>query len=139
MDQGIVVTEGGALDVLNALRTSYLPSLLIGLFANDWHPQRVSTISEVTPAWFSGNTVLHNLPGWNAAVLDGDLAVTSATQRQWIHDGGPVSSWVFGYYVVNLAGKLVWAERTEEFGTIMWFAGQTIRVTPRYALRSRYP
>lgn len=137
--QGLVQTELGALDTLDALRPSYLPSLRIGLFANDWWPVRASTITEIEPAWFSGNSVLHALPNWGAPFLIGDLAASEAMPRTWIHDGGPVSSWVFGYYVVNQAGALVWAERTELDGLVMYYAGQVYRVTPQYSLRSRYP
>jgi hypothetical protein len=136
---GLVLCTGGMLRALDALRASWLPSLLIGLYANDWTPEKTSTISEVVPAWFSGNTVLHNLPGWGTPYLDGDIGVTDATERQWSHDGGPISSWVFGYYVVDTGGALVWAERTLEFGMVMYRAGQEYRVTPRFAQGTRYP
>lgn len=137
--EGLVLVLGGALQSVDAQRASWLPSLKIGLYANDWRPTRVSTISEIVPAWFSGNTSLHDLVGWSAAALDGDMAFSEGTVRTWIHDGGPVSSWVFGYYVTDALGALVWAERTEVDGVIMGQAGQRYRVTPRYGVRSRYP
>lgn len=136
---GLVVVNGGMLGILNALRTTWLPSLFIGLFQNDWVPQKWHTIADVQPATFSGYSGLHFLDGWSVPYMLGDIAVSDATPREWLHDGGPDSNWIFGYYVVDSSGALQWAQRVGEFAVAMFSVETRYTVTPQFAQGSRYP
>lgn len=134
----LVLVNNGALGHLDALRVAWLPSLRIGLFQNDWHPHQGDTMVAVVPATFSGYTGLHFLPGWSPAVLQGNLAVTQATPRLWTHNGGPVGNWIFGYYVVDATGVLRWAQRYPGDPVPMDSSSGFYRVTPEYAVTSRF-
>lgn len=136
---GLVLVQGGMLGVLEALRASWLPSLRMGLFANDIWPQKIDNVGRYQPATFPGYDGLHSLSGWGAAALDGDIAVTNGFERTWTHNGAPGGGWVIGYYVVDAIGVLQWAERPAEEGVPMVYAGQSYKVTPQFAMGSRYP
>lgn len=134
----MVLMNLGALDTLDALRATWLPSLRIGLFQNDWNPVVGDTLAAVVPATFSGYTGLHFLPGWSSAALSGDLAVSEASPRLWTHNGGPVGNWIFGYYVCTLAGRLEWAERDPQGGKAVDELGGFYSVVPVYTVQSRF-
>lgn len=137
--KGLVLVEGGMVALLDALRVSWLPSLLMGLYQNDVWPQKVDNIGRYEPATFPGYDGLHSLSGWSAAALDGDIAATNGFERTWTHNGDPGGGWVVGYYVVDGAGVLQWAERPQEGAIPMVYGGQVYKVTPQFAMGSRYP
>lgn len=134
----LVQVNGGCVDSLNALRATYLPTLKIGLYQNDWSPRRGDSIGFVIPADFSGYSGLHDLVTWNPAQLFGDLAISVCSQRVWYHDGGVGGNWIFGIYVVNSVGVLQWAERDPNGGKAMESALSVYTFTPRYAVGSRF-
>lgn len=134
----LVLMTAGALDQLNALRTSWLATLRVGLFQNDWTPHLNSVIGHVVPATFSGYDGLHDAYGWGAAALFGELAVTQAGANAWTHNGGAVANWVYGYYVVNAAGALCWAQRDPDGPADVSVVAVVYGVLPRYAVKSRF-
>lgn len=134
----LVLVNGGAVAHLNALRSTWLWTLKVGLFQNNWEPQVHDSIDQVVPATFSGYGGLHDLYGWRPAALFGNLAVTAAGPNFWTHDGGAVGNWIFGYYVVDLLGVLQWAQRKLGDPYPMESGGQIFRVLPKYAVGSRF-
>jgi len=136
---GVVVVDHGLLSQLDALRPAWLNGLRAGLFQNDWEPQRHHTLAQVQPASFSGYAGLLTLNIWSAAVLLGEVAYADAQVKTWTHNGGAIANWIFGYYVVDLAGSLVWAERSARAPELVGPPSPIYQVTPRYGLRSRFP
>lgn len=135
----IVLVNGGLAAFVGTLRASWVGTLKIGLFQNDWFPARSSTIAEVTPCTFSGYDGLRDVVSWSMPSVVGDRVAIQAASVTWTHDGGPLSNWVIGYYVVDLSGTLLWAERRAGGSVPMYGAGQTAGVIPAFSLRSQFP
>lgn len=136
--QALILCDGGALSHCNALRTHWLPTLKVGLFQNDWTPQRNSVIGHVVPATFSGYGGLHFCYGWQAPTLAGHVATTQAGHNAWTHNGGAVGNWIFGYYVVDQAGALQWAQRDPDGPVDVSSMGFIYRLVLYYAVASRF-
>jgi hypothetical protein len=135
---GVVLVETGQIQLLDALRLAWLPSLLIGTYSNLVDVNRTLTLSSIVPSAYSGYSGLHALPGWSAAVLLGDIAVSNATPRLWQHDGGDVSEWVNGIYVVDSSNTtLIWAESFVQ-SILMATSSDAVEYTPQFAVGSRY-
>ncbi len=112
----------------------------IGLYSNDWYPQIGDTLSDVTPASWSGYDGLRTLPYWDVVgiAIIGPRAVITHPAIMWVATGVDTGD-VYGYYVQSDAGELLWASRYEDAPTTMGeVAGQTYTVTPRWSLRSEY-
>ena len=135
----LVVQSADLLDQLNMLTSSWSGVRKIGLYQNDWSPERDSTIEHVEECTFAGYDGSHDLLGWSGAAMLGDSAVSYATPRLWTYNGDPPSGWVVGYFVTDSGGRLVWAERLPTGPVALVTAGQTFELTPAFALRSRYP
>lgn len=135
----LVLVEGGMLEELDLLTTAWVGKRFAGLMQNFGEPDRNWTIATIQPATFSGYAGLQLISGWTPATLLGERAITSAAGLSWTHNGGPVSNWIFGYYVVNLAGDLLWAERRPGAGQAMVLNGNIFQVLPQFSLGSRFP
>jgi hypothetical protein len=135
---GLILVSGGQLRLLSALVSPWLNTLRAGLFQNDWWPQVSDNIGRYTPADFPGYDGLHIMVGWYPPVLDGDIATITGFPRVWTRSAGYGGGWVFGYYVVDQAGVLVWAERTEPEGIVIGRPGDTFTISPVFGMGTRY-
>lgn len=134
----VIVSYDGSINACDAFTTRNTGLLRVGLFQNDWDPRPWQTISAVVPCDFSGYDGLHALMAWSAAVMEGDQAVSRAVERIWIHNGGPVQGYVFGYYVVDPTGKLLWAERDPAGPVPMINALGVYRCVPTWTQSSKF-
>jgi hypothetical protein len=126
----------GNLAALLALRDSWLKTLRIGLFQNDQSYFPEITMAQIEPCDFSGYIGLRNLATWGGVSLDGVRARVEHVEILWHHDGGSTPNYVFGYYVVNASGTLVYLERKAGDPGVMDASGQVYRVVPGYTFRS---
>lgn len=102
------------------LLTDDIEGLSLRLFKNNHTPDPSDVVGDYTVADFSGyaNGVV---PAFGAAVPDGDDALATAVPYAWLHNGGGVTSDVYGYYIVDGGGVLVLAER---------YAGAPVSMAP---------
>lgn len=135
----VIQSYGGALAALDLLTTAWTANRRIGLFQNDWDIMPWQGISAVVPATFSGYAGLQPITGWLSAVQSGPMAVATADQLVWSHDGGPVQNWIFGIYVVLPDGSLDWAQRFDGDPVPLFYAGHFVSYTPPFALQSKFP
>lgn len=110
----------------------------VGLFQNDIDPKEWFTISAIVPCNFSGYDGLHDMLTWNTAVMVGNQAVAKQPERFWVHDGGAVQGYVYGYYVVDDEGELLWAERDPNGPVPMFYAGNLYRCVPTWSQQSKF-
>jgi len=110
----------------------------IGLYKNNWTPANEDTISAVTPADFSGYSGLQNLNAWSSATWITPRATAAHAAVSWTHNGGGTNNDIYGYYVVDGAGNLAWAERYSGAPVTMNTNGQVYQVTPQYTRRSEF-
>lgn len=134
----IKVVDDGLLSSLAALRVTWLPSLSFGLYQNDLTPEAATTIAEIDPCTFSGYVGLQLAAGWSLPVIDGARAVSLANLLTWTHNGGVLSNWVFGFYVVDGIGDLVLAQRFEDAPKLMEYNGVALFVHPTFSVRSEF-
>lgn len=134
----VIQSYGGALLALNALTASWIGTRRIGLYQNNWSVQPWQGISAVVPADFSGYSGLVPLTGWLAAVQSGPMAVATADQVLWSHNGGPVQNWIFGVYVVAPDGSLDWADPFPGDPRPLFYNGHFLDYVPTYALQSKF-
>jgi len=125
----IVVVENGWLGMLDAWVASGRLSQ-IRLFQNNYFPDPTDTIAAYIEATFSGypgGTVLAFGAAFINGAGQGEVASMPVT---WNHDGGPTANTIYGVYVTDTLGDLVYAER---FGApiTMSVATDVIIYTPR--------
>jgi hypothetical protein len=135
----VVMMDEGCRQALAAITAAFGGARRIGLYQNDWTPARTDPISAVVPADFSGYDGLHDLLSWTVPVMDGDQAISFAAERLWTHNGGPVQNWIFGVYVVDAGGLLVWADRVWNDPVPMIFLGNLVRYVPCLTQKSKLP
>jgi len=135
----LIVCDGGLIGSLDRLKTGWELVLRAGLFQNDYQPLQEDTLGDYVPADFSGYGGLQFTYSWDAAVIAGPRAITASGAITWIHDGGPIQNYIFGYYVVDALGALVWAERFCPAPRPMNGVGMRIRIRPQFTLRNEFP
>lgn len=108
----------------------------LGLFQNDYTPVQGSVIGDLTPANFSGYSGLELTQNWTSPVIDGTRWKTNADPIVQAHSGGGVSNLIYGYYVVDGSGVLMYAERDPSGPRLMAGAGDVYTVVPRYTDRT---
>lgn len=128
----------GKASLLDALLASWLISLRVGLYSVDVPIVDGTVIDDLTPADFSGYVGLRDLTAWHAPSFVGVRRVVTHALIDWTHDAGVGSSWVFGYYVIDRADQLVWAERSFSPPLLLADAGAFARVAPSFTDRSEF-
>jgi len=130
----VVQTE--LLRLVTFITTDWQAAHYVGLFQNDFNPRLNSTIANVVPCNFSGYDGPRLLYFTSASFMAGIRAARLAQEYQWRHDGGAIDNWVYGYYVVNLGGQLVLAERFCDGPFRMNVARRTFKLTPFFWVKN---
>jgi hypothetical protein len=138
MTTELVLVGHGCRLACDTLLSQWDGHLRAGLFTADVQPNFTVTIPQLQPASFAGYIGLQPVLFWAASWLVGIYAQSQAMPIQWLGGGPGIAEVVFGYYVVDDAGLLVWAERSDDLGTVMGPIGTQFTVTPRYKFRSQY-
>lgn len=133
-----VLVNGGLLSGLTSLRANWLTTLRAGLYQRETDPVLTRTIDQITPADFAGYTGLVLLAGWSAPTIVGARAATTAAAVVWTHNGGVKSNWIYGMYVIDNAGALVWLQRGDGVVPALLKTGNAYRIVPQFTLRSEY-
>jgi hypothetical protein len=83
----------------------------IRLFKNNRVPAFSDTIADYVEADFSGYTGGTAL-AWGAAFINGaSQGEIDASQISWTHTGGATANLIYGIYVTDVTGALMYAER----------------------------
>lgn len=113
--------------------------LTVHLFQNNKVPADGDGVGDYTEATFSGYNA-QNASGWSAPTLqpDGVHFQTQATAMIFTHNGGGTSNNVWGYYVTNSGGVLLWAEQFTSPPIFMSVTGDFISLVPTFQDRSEF-
>ena len=133
----IVVCNAGELRLLDlALKTalSVDEPFTLRLFKNDYTPIATSAVGDLTEADFTDYTAKTlNRSGWSASTtITGAASITYGTAQTWTC--GATGNTVYGAYVLDGSGNLVWAERFAEERVLV--SSDTITYTPTLTLAS---
>lgn len=111
------------------------------LYKNDVTPDADTVIGDLTEANFSGYAS-HTVTGWgytspgidvdSRAVVLGDENFTAT------HNGGGTNNDIYGYYVTDNSGGLLWAQRLDSPPIPVDANGKFVTVVPKFTLRSQF-
>lgn len=126
----IVIPNVAEVAVLNFFLTT--EDLFLRLFSNNVTPSETSTAASFTQVAGGGySQITLDKDDWT--VTSGDPTFAVQAQKTFAFTGATTApSTIYGYYVVNAAGVLQWAERFP--GANVPFtpiAGSSIKITPR--------
>jgi len=125
-----VYLQQGDIATLNRLRLDADTLKTLRLFKNDHVPDEADVNGSYTEANFSGYAS-QALSTWNAAFLnDDDKGEIDADPKTFTHNGGGTSNTVYGAYVTNNAGDVIYAERFDA-PRVLSASGDSITYTAR--------
>jgi len=130
------VVQPELLRLVTQITTDWQAGHSVGLFQNDFNPRLNSTIANVVPCNFSGYDGVRLLYFLSPAFMAGIRAARLAQEYVWTHSGGPVDNWVYGYYIVDLSGALILAERFCDGPFRMNIARRQFKLTPLFWVKN---
>jgi hypothetical protein len=126
-----LVLQQGDEKILNVLRLANDPLATLRLFQNNHVPAVGDVNANYTEATFSGYASVA-LGTWNPAFLNGsNQGEIDAAPATFTHNAGATTNLIYGAYVTDNAGDVIYAER---FGAPISMAlnGDTFTYTPRF-------
>lgn len=106
----LVLVNNGRTTLANQLRTYFNANTYLKLFQNNHTPVRGDTAASYTEATFGGYAQI-TLNSWGAASLTADFhALLTEIVRTFVCTGAPFTNTIYGYYIVDGGGNLLWAE-----------------------------
>lgn len=107
-----VIVQQGDTRILNAVVGDATVLATLKLFQNNHTPAPTDTEANYTEATFSGYASVDISLSWGAAFVNGNgQGEIDCTQQTFTFGGGAVTNNVYGAYVVDTLGKLVYVER----------------------------
>lgn len=129
----LVVPEVGQVVMLDAIVND---TLTLKLYSNNRTPALSDTAGSYTEVSGGGYADIDLLPaGWNTAGGEPGEAEYNVAQDFNFTGATSAPSTIYGYYVVNSDGVLMWAERfSADSIPFVPESGSLIRITPRFTL-----
>lgn len=133
----LVVLDQGSLILLNQLISNlFNVELTLCLFQNDHTPTEGDDNSDYVEADFDGYLAV-GVDSWTPPYLNGaNKAETDEINRTFTQTGTGVTNDIYGYYVKNSAGDIIWAERDPSAPVAMDAIGKTYTVFLRFTVNS---
>jgi len=130
------VTDVGELYLLDRLASAEMDAFTVHLYKNDYTPVDGSVDTDFTEADFSGYAGGISLSTHATPSTVAGRATTTWTPKIWTHNGGGTSNLVYGYFVLNSGGDVIWAERDPSAPRSMAVLGDAINVFLTYTGKS---
>jgi hypothetical protein len=103
------------------------------LFQNDTVPAYTDTVADYVEADFSGY-IAGTAITWGVPIINGsNQGELNGTQINFTHNGGSTANTIYGIFVVDGSGDLLYAERFPA-PIAMGSGGDTIPYVPRFTL-----
>jgi len=133
------VPNAAELKLLDQLRVSLnaTPATL-RLFKNNYTPVDGTVVGDLTEADFSGYAAINVTDLGSPSTVSGRAVTVSAAAKVFTHSGGATGNSIYGYYVTDAGGALLWAERDPAAPAAMSVGGSTYSVTPRLTLATEF-
>jgi len=132
----LIVPDVGEIQLLNLLRLAWSPT--IRLFTNPVTIGPSSVAADFLEATFPGYAAVLS-SGWTFPSSEATgRAATSANQVLFTRASNGSPAQIYGYFVTDGMGNLLWAE-TDPNGPVPFNgAGNEYRVVPRFTLKSEF-
>lgn len=115
---------------------AFLNTCTLRLYQNDYDPIPTSTVANFTQANFTGYAAIA-VNTWGDAFLNGDgYAQIEEVARTFTCTGALTPNTIYGYYITDPAGDLVYAEKNLAGSVLMNASGKTYSVLPRIVERN---
>ena len=133
----LVVLDQGSLILLGALQGGpFSAGYVLRLFQNNHTPAEGDDNTDYVEADFDGYSAIA-IGSWTPPYLNGSgKAEIDEINRTFTQTGTGITNDVYGYYVTDPAGNVVWAERDPSAPVAMNAAGRTYTVFLRFTLNS---
>lgn len=130
----IKVTDNGEKTLIDWMLNSTGTNIVLRLYKNDYTPVFNSIAANFTQADFTGYASVTLTRGnWNTPVTNvlGAAEIQYNTDVSWTTT---TSQSVYGYYVTDLSGNVLFAERFSQTRALV--NGDSLTISPRFTLKS---
>jgi hypothetical protein len=131
------VVDGGLTKILDKLMTAYGSTLTIKLFKSNTTPAAGDTAGTYTEADFPGYAS-QTITTWGAATIASSVATSTAEQKTFTRSSTGTVQNIYGYFVLDSGGNLLWAERDPSAPIALTNSGDAYLVTPKFTEESKY-
>lgn len=127
----IVLSRAGKLQLLNEKRT-FLNTCTLRLFQNNLQPTDANVVADFTEATFDGYAA-QPLDDFGVAALDqNNKGRIVAPLHTFTATGGVTANQIYGYYVTDPAGALVYSDRNAAAPVTVSGDGSAYTVVPAF-------
>lgn len=128
----LYIADDGLVRLLDVLASAF-DGLRVGLFRETRVFAPGDTIADYLPIECSfPGYVRQDITSWASATLAHEnLAVTLGSLCTWTRAAGPGAEDVYGYFIVDSDGELLWAELVPTGPVTMTTAGQEFQLAPQ--------
>lgn len=133
----LVLCNGGSAALLTQLVAWLNANAVLRLFQNNKVPAATDVAADYTEATFTGYAA-QPIITFAAPVLTAPREITSAAPMLFTAGVIGTGNSIYGYYVTDLAGNLLWAERDTNAPILMTTTGDQYTIIPRFSLRSEF-
>ena len=127
----------GDLQLLTDLISVWANTLVIHLFQNNYTPVDGTVVGDFVEATFDGYGS-QGVSTWGSPTIVGPRGQTQAASNTWTKAAGTNPNLIYGYYILDGAGNLLWAERDPAAPIPMNVAMDTYTITPGFTTRSEF-
>ncbi len=132
------VPYASSLFFADTVRIGLLDGASLCIFKNDYTPINTTVLADLTEANFDGYARI-TLDSWTSAFLNADnKAEVDETTRTFTVSGVSTPNTVYGAFVLDGSGNLLYAERDPAGGHLLNTVGQTWSYFPRFTFRSEF-
>jgi len=134
----LIVPDEAERNLLDALvNGDSLAGVLLKLFKNNLTPDQDTVIGDFTESDFSGYAAAD--PSFGAATTVSHKGqILDSSSRDFVHNGGATSNTVYGYYLVDSTGTILyWCERFAS-SQVMANNGDTITIQAKFTGQSEF-
>jgi hypothetical protein len=134
---GMKIPDGGLQKLTDKLMTAYGNTMVLKLFKNNITPASGDVAGTYTEADFAGYAA-SNCTGWTASTMASNTATTTADQKTFTRSSTGAVQNIYGYYVLDAGGNLLFAERDSAAPIPLTNLGDSYLVTPKWTLKSEF-
>lgn len=131
-DYMIDLIDGAVAGLCNGIPT------YLGLYRNDVTPDRATVLADLTEAdWASYGRLA--MGGWTPATVVAHLGLIVQNPQVFVYDGTGGTMDIYGYFVVDNSGHLLWVQRDPSAPTTLSLSSPFYAVAPRFSAYSQFP
>ena len=131
------IVDIGLSKMLDKLLTAYGNTMQLCLFQNNITPVGSDTLATYQEATFPGY-VRQAITGWLPSTVAASVATSNATQVSFQRSATGTAQTIFGYFVLDGSGNLLFAERDPAAPITLTNQGDTYLITPKFTYLSEF-